>query len=64
MNYISESARPPIRWLRVGYQVPTKRILQDWQTVIYVMRIMAPHDLLVDEYVDEVLQLKDGQIVA
>jgi ABC-type lipoprotein export system ATPase subunit len=32
--------------------------------VIYVMRIMAPHDLLVDEYVDEVLQLRDGQIVA
>jgi energy-coupling factor transporter ATP-binding protein EcfA2 len=64
MNYISESARPPIRWLRVGYQAPTKRILQDWQTVIYVMLIMASHDLLVDEYVDEVLQLKDGQIVA
>jgi len=28
-----------------------------------VTLLIASHDVLVDEYVDEVLQLKDGQIV-
>ena len=60
MNYISESARPLILWLTVGYQAATKRILQDWQTVIYVTLIVTSQDPLVDE----VLQLKGGQIVA
>ena len=64
MNYISESARPLIRGLTIGYQAPTKKILQDWQAVIYVTLIIVLHDPLVDEYVDGVLQLKDGQFVA
>jgi ABC-type lipoprotein export system ATPase subunit len=29
----------------------------------HVTVLMASHDALVDEYVDEVLQLKDGQIL-
>lgn len=59
VNYISESAKPPICRLTIGYQAPTKRILQDWQAVIYVTLIIASHDPLVDE----VLRLKDGQVV-
>ena len=34
------------------------RILQGRQTAIYVTLVMASHDPLVDEYVDEVLQLR------
>jgi len=36
-----------------------RRIVEDE----HVTLVMATHDALVDEYVDEVLQLKDGQIV-
>jgi len=36
-----------------------KRIVQEEGVTV----VMASHDPLVDEYVDQALQLKDGQIV-
>ena len=47
--------------------VTAREILALFQQIVHtegVTLLMASHDALVDEYADQVLQLRDGQIVA